>query len=124
MPKASKKTASESVELEGYEGHIENFEGGYTVAFETYTEDADLTPFFAGLPNDQCQAAHWGYVIKGKLTYKSAAGEETFEAGDAYYIGPGHTPMLHSGTEIVEFSPTAELMQTLEVVSKNMEAAR
>ena len=123
MPKASKKTASESVELEGYEGHIENFEGGYTVAFETYTEDADLTPFFAGLPNDQCQAAHWGYVIKGKLTYKSAAGEETFEAGDAYYVAPGHTPMLYNGTEIVEFSPTAELMQTLEVVSKNMEAA-
>ena len=30
MPKASKATASESVEVEGYEGHIENFEGGYT----------------------------------------------------------------------------------------------
>jgi hypothetical protein len=123
MPKASKKTASESVELEGYEGHIENFEGGYTVAFETYTEDADLTPYFAGLPNNECQAPHWGYVIKGKLTYKSAAGEETFEAGDAYYVAPGHTPMLYSGTEVVEFSPTTELMQTLEVVSKNMEAA-
>ena len=123
MPKASKKTASESVKLEGYEGHIENFEGGYTVAFETYTEDADLAPFFAGLPDDQCQAAHWGYVIKGKLTFKSAAGEETFESGDAYYVGPGHTPMLYRGTEVVEFSPTTELTQTLEVVAKNMEAA-
>ena len=123
MPKASKKTASESVKLEGYEGHIENFEGGYTVAFETYTEDTDLAPFFAGLPDDQCQAAHWGYVIKGKLTFKSAAGEETFESGDAYYVGPGHTPMLYRGTEVVEFSPTTELTQTLEVVAKNMEAA-
>jgi hypothetical protein len=44
MPKASKASASESVEVEGYEGHIENFEGGYTVAFEKYTQDADLTP--------------------------------------------------------------------------------
>ena len=60
MPKASKATASETVEVEGYEGHIENFDGGYTVAFEKYTEDADLTPFFKGLPNDQCQATHWG----------------------------------------------------------------
>ena len=123
MPSGSRESASERFTFEGIDVRLENFEGGYTVAFETYTEDADLTPFFAGLPNDQCQAAHWGYVIKGKLTYKTAAGEETFEAGDAYYVGPGHTPMLYRGTEIVEFSPTAELMQTLEVVSKNMEAA-
>ena len=88
MPKASKATASESVELEGYEGHFEHFEGGYTVAFERYTEDADLTPMFKGLPNDQCQAAHWGYVVTGKLTFKSAKGEETFETGDAYYAPP------------------------------------
>ena len=50
----------------------------YTVGFETYTADADLTPLFAGLPDDRCQCVHWGYVIKGKLTYKTAAGEETF----------------------------------------------
>lgn len=123
MPKASKATASESVEIEGYEGHIENFEGGYTVAFETYTQDADLTPFFAGLPDDRCQAAHWGYVLKGKVTYKSATGDETFEAGDAYYVGPGHTPMLYANTEVVEFSPTDELQRSLAVVTKNMEAA-
>lgn len=89
MPKASKATASESVEVEGYEGHIENFEGGYTVAFETYTQDADLTPFFAGLPDDRCQAAHWGYVLKGKVTYKSATGDETFETGAPTTSGPG-----------------------------------
>jgi hypothetical protein len=123
MPKASKETAAESVEVEGYEGHIQNFDDGYTVAFEKYTQDADLAPFFAGLPNDECQAAHWGYVIKGKVTFKSAAGEETFEAGDAYYVPPGHTPALFAGTEVVEFSPTAELQRTLEVVTKNMEAA-
>jgi len=123
MPKASRKTASETVQVEGYEGHIENFPGGYTVAFETYTADADLTPFFKGLPDDRCQSPHWGYVIKGKVTFKSEGGEETFEAGDAYYAPPGHTPVLYAGTEIVEFSPTPELQQTLEVVTKNMEAA-
>jgi hypothetical protein len=31
--------------------------------------------------------------------------------------------MLYRGTEVVEFSPTTELTQTLEVVAKNMEAA-
>ena len=123
MPKASKTTASDSVELEGYEGHFENFDGGYTVGFETYTADADLTPMFAGLPDDRCQCAHWGYVITGKVTFKTAAGDETFEAGDAYYVGPGHTPILFAGTEVVEFSPTTELQETIAVVEKNMESA-
>ena len=106
MPKASKKTASEHETLEGYEGHFEHFEGGWTVGFETYTQDADLAPLFKGLPDDQCQCEHMGYVIKGKVAFRSGDGEEVFEAGDAYYVGPGHTPILYAGTEVVEFSPT------------------
>jgi hypothetical protein len=76
---------------------------------------------FKGLPNDQCQCEHLGYVIKRKLAFRSAEGEETFEAGDAYSAGPGHTPILYAGTEVVEFSPTEHLGQTSEVVTKNME---
>jgi hypothetical protein len=121
VPKASRSTASESVELEGYEGHLEKLEGGYTVAFETYTQDADMTPLFKGLPDDRCQCEHWGYVLRGRLTYRTNAGEEVFEAGDAYYVGPGHIPVLSAGTEVVEFSPTEHLDQTMEVVTKNME---
>jgi hypothetical protein len=49
--------------------------------------------------------------------------EETFETGDAYYVPPGRTPTLYAGTEIIEFSPTDELQRTIEVVTKNMEAA-
>jgi hypothetical protein len=123
MPKASKSSAAQTVEVEGYVGHMEKVEGGFTIAFETYTQDADLSPYFDGLPNNQCQAAHWGYVIKGKVSFKSEAGEETFETGDAYYVPPGHTPVMYAGTEVVEFSPTDELDRTIEVVSKNMEAA-
>jgi len=123
MPKASKTTASESVSVEGYEGHFENLDGGYTVGFETYTADADLAPLFKGLPEDRCQAPHWGYVIKGKLKFTFAAGqEETYETGDAYYAPPGHTPHLYAGSEVVEFSPSDELAATMEVVEKNMEA--
>jgi len=121
MSKASKTTAAETVEVEGYEGHFENMADGYTVAFEKYTADVDLSPFFSGLPDDRCQCAHWGYVVKGKLTFRTREGEETFEAGDAYYVGPGHTPMLYAGTEVVEFSPTEELQRTMETVSANME---
>ena len=123
MPGASKETASESMQAEGYEGHYENFDGGYTVAFETYTADADMAELFKGLPDDRCQCEHWGYVIKGKVGFRTADGEETYETGDAYYAPPGHTPVLYAGTEVVEFSPTKELQQTIEVVTKNMQGA-
>ena len=123
MPKASKESASEHETVEGYEGHFEHFEGGWTVGFETYTQDADLSPFFEGLPDNQCQCEHMGYVIKGKVAFRSNAGEEVIEAGEAYFAGPGHTPVLYAGTEVVEFSPTEKLRQTFDVVTKNMEAA-
>jgi hypothetical protein len=124
MPKASSTTASESVEVEGYEGHFEHFDGGYTVAFETYTQDADLSPFFAGLPDDRCQCLHWGYVIEGKVAFRFGDGrEETYETGDAYFAPSGHTPVLFAGTKVVEFSPTDDLQRTMEVVEKNMAAA-
>jgi hypothetical protein len=123
MPKASKITASETVELEGYEGHFEDF-GPYTVGFETYSADADLAPLFVGLPDDRCQCPHMGYVIRGSVKFTFSDGrEERYEAGDAYFAPPGHTPTLSAGSEVVEFSPSAELSQTIEVVTKNLEAA-
>src|SRR4029450_12626508 len=37
---------------------------------------------FKGAPNDQCQAPHMGYVLKGKYVMRTADGvEEVFEAG-------------------------------------------
>ena len=122
MPKASKTTAADSMVLDGYEGHFENLEGGYTVGFETYTADADLGPFFKGLPDDRCQCPHWGYVIKGKLIYHYPSGDDVITTGEGYFAKPGHLPEIFAGTEVVEFSPTAELAKTLEVVTKNMEA--
>jgi len=121
MPKASKTSAPQHVELEGYEGHLAELDG-YTVAFEAYSVDADMTPVFVGLPDDQCQCSHWGYVITGKVAFKTDAGIEEFEAGDAYFVGPGHIPVLSAGTEVVEFSPTDALQQTLAVVERNMAA--
>ena len=121
MPKASKVTASEHETVEGYEGHFEHFEGGWTVGFEAYTEDADLGAAVQGPSRRPVPCPHMGYVIRGKVGFRSGGGEELFEAGDAYYVGPGHTPVLYAGTEVVEFSPTEELGRTLEVVTRNMQ---
>ncbi len=44
-------------------------------------------------------------------------------AGDAYYAPPGHLPTLYAGTEVVEFSPSDQLQETMAVVEKNMAAS-
>jgi hypothetical protein len=122
MAKASKASASDHVQMEGFEGHYSEL-GGRTVGSETYTADADLTPLFKGLPNDRCQCEHWGYVFEGKLVFHTAEGDEEFVGGEAYFVGPGHTPSIFAGTSLVEFSPTDRLNQTMEVVTRNMEAS-
>ncbi|MGZ6697253.1 MAG: cupin domain-containing protein, partial [Solirubrobacteraceae bacterium] len=75
------------------------------------------------LPDDRCQCPHRGYVIGGRVTFRFAAGEETYEAGDAYYAPPGHVPVIAAGTEVVEFSPGDEYARTMEVVARNLAAA-
>ena len=122
MPKVSKASASHVEVVEGMlEDRSEDLDG-YTVGFTSFVADMDPTPLFRGLPDDRCQCPHWGYVIKGKITFRFADREETYEAGDAYYAPPGHTPVMYEGNEIVEFSPTDELAKTMEVIKTNMAA--
>jgi hypothetical protein len=92
----------------------------YTVGFETFKQDVDPAPFFAGLPDDRCQCPHWGFVTSGQLTFRWADHEETYVEGDAYFAAPGHLPLMSAGTTVVEFSPTAELEATMAVVGKNL----
>ena len=123
MPKTSKASASKVESLEGIlEDRSEDLDG-YTAGFTSFMADMDPAPMFRGLPDDRCQCPHWGYVIKGKITFRFADREETYEAGDAYYVPPGHLPVMFAGNEIVEFSPTGELAKTMEAIHRNMAAS-
>lgn len=123
MPKTSRDTASQVADLGVMESRSEQLDG-YTVEFTTFREDADGTPVFKGLPDDRCQSPHWGYVIRGRLSFRYADHDEVYEAGDAYYAPPGHIPVVTADTEVVEFSPTEEYSRTLEVVGRNLAAAQ
>ena len=121
--KVSKASASQVEVVDGMlEDRSEELDG-YTAGFTSFLADMDPTRLFQGLPDDRCQCPHWGYVIKGKYTFRFADREETYETGDAYYVPPGHTPVMYAGTEIVEFSPADELAKTMEVVMRNMAAS-
>ena len=122
MPSVSKDTAATKVTWDGVEIDHADLEGGYAVCFETHTADADLAPLFRGLPGDRAQLPRWGYVIEGRIGFRYADREEIYGAGEAYYVGAGHTPIHYAGTEIVEFSPTAVLNETIAVVLKNLDA--
>lgn len=122
MPSANRLSTPVSLDEEVIEGRYAAL-ADYTVGFETYKEDVDPAPFFAGLPDDRCQCPHWGVVTSGQVTFRWADHEETYVEGDAYYAGPGHLPLMTAGTSVVEFSPTAALNATMAVVQRNLDGA-
>jgi len=121
MPRTCKDEAPIALDEPVVQGRYVELDD-YTVAFETFHEDFDPAPLFKGLPDDRCQCAHWGYVVSGKLIMRFADHSEIYTAGDAYYIAPGHLPIVTTGTEVVEFTPTAQLQQTQAVLAANMAA--
>jgi hypothetical protein len=109
-------------ELGDYSGRMGQL-GPYTVNFESMPAHFGGPDFYRGLPDDLCQCEHWGYVRKGKLKVTYGDGtEEIINAGEAYYMRPGHVGESLEETETVEFSPTAEWERTMEQIGKNIEA--
>jgi Cupin domain len=121
MPKVSRETAE--VEDVGILLDRSGELDGYCVDFLTFRQDIDASPMLKGAPGDACQCPHWGYVVKGRLRYRVGDSEEAFEAGDAFYLPPGHVPIANEpGSEFIQFSPTIELRATQEVMRSNMAA--
>lgn len=119
MPRTSKAEAQvvmESEVLTSRHAELDDF----TVVFEEYHADADGAPIFKGLPDDRCQCPHWGLVVSGELRLEYADGAETYRTGDAYLARPGHVPVVTAGSEVIEFSPTAKLAETLAVLGANL----
>lgn len=110
MPKLSKTLVEGQNQGPGTEWgtHLE----GYKVSIVETTADADLSPLLVGLPNDQCHSPHWGFVKKGSMWWNYGDHEEVTEAGEAFYIPPGHTSGATAGSEFVVFSPSAEMAVT------------
>lgn len=123
MPKVSKESAAQVDDMGpiGEDRH-EDLAGGYSVSFVSIRQEADLAPLLKGLPDDRCQCPHWGYVFKGTLTWHFADRDEVFEAGDSYFVPPGHTPVAAAGSEFLQFSPTEELRVSEAAITKNMQA--
>jgi hypothetical protein len=118
MPKMSKDSAP-NVDDVGpaldIGGHLDD----YTVDFVTIRQGHSLAALLKGLPGDSCQCPHWGYLFSGRITVTYADHEEVYEAGDAFYMTPGHVPAAAAGSEFVQFSPTEQLTEVTAQIKTN-----
>jgi len=79
----------------------------------------DSSLLFKELPNG-CECPHWGYLFKGRMRVKYADHEEVITAGEAYYLAPGHLPVMEEDCEMVEFSPKDLSRKMMEIAARNM----
>ena len=121
MPRASLAETPVALDEESIEIRVAEL-ADYSCTFEKHKTDSDPSPLFVGLPDDRCQCTHLGYVISGKLVFQYADHDETVGAGESYVATPGHTPLMFAGTELVEFTRTDELNESVAVITKNLEA--
>jgi hypothetical protein len=120
MPKVSKQTAAIVDDFGVSEDRHEDLDG-YTVNFVTIRETYDLAPMLKALPSGSCPCPHWGYVLKGRMTVHYDDHDEVVEAGDAFYLAPGHAPAAEEGTEFVQFSPASELAKVMDDLQKALQ---
>lgn len=123
MPKVSKETTAKTADFGVAEDRSSDLDG-YTVNFVSIRETHDLAPMLKSLPGGNCSCPHWGYLFKGRMIVRYDGREEVFEAGDAFYMSPGHAPEAEAGSEFVQFSPAEQLAATVAAVEKGMQASQ
>ena len=121
MPKVSKASAANQQDI-GVGTVSDEVVEGYEIAFLDIRDANDMSPLLKGLPDDRCPCPHWGYVVRGKVTFSFADHVETFEAGDAFYVAPGHSPAVEAGTEWLIFSPAEQAAEVNETIQRNVQA--
>lgn len=120
MAKVSRATAEKVQDFGAAEDRTTTADG-YTMGFTTIREASDLAPALAALPGGHCSCPHWGYVFKGRLVFSFGDRDEVYEAGDAFYTPPGHTPAADADTEFVMFSPSDLLEATDTAIAQAMQ---
>jgi hypothetical protein len=121
MPKVSKETTANVADFGVAEDRSSDVDG-YTINFVSIRQSHDLAPMLKSLPGGNCSCPHWGYLFKGRMIVRYGDHEEVIEAGDAFYMSPGHAPEAEAGTEFVQFSPAEELATTEAAIVKGMQA--
>ncbi|MEU6179702.1 hypothetical protein [Streptomyces coeruleorubidus] len=116
MTAATRNDVPVALEGDGVELRLMPIGGGMSVGYIGLPQGTDMGPALKGLPDDACQVPHWGYLLKGRIRMRTASGEAEYEAGQAYYWGPGHVPVALEDSEFVGFSPSGDFQRVIEHV--------
>ncbi len=92
--------------------------GNMTLSFYQIPKSTDFASLLKGLPEDMCQCPHWGHLLKGKMLVHTKTGAEIVEAGQVFYMAPGHVPEFPEDCGLFEFAPTAEFKQMMDHVMR------
>jgi hypothetical protein len=118
MPSGARDNLPLTEIIPGYSSRMADW-GGITVAFEKARKGQDASSMVKGLPDDRCQAPHWGYLFSGTMIVDYGDWQETIEGGEAYYVEPGHKITFETDCEALEFTPTDALNVTLDAARRN-----
>lgn len=107
--------------------HLPDFgvaSGPLAAEYFTMGTGVDLAPLLQGLDHDNCQSAHWGYMISGTLVVTYADGsEETCVGGDVIYWPPGHSVRSTEDADVILFSPQAEHAAVIDHIADRLATA-
>ncbi len=91
--------------------------GDMDVGWEGWKAGRDTARAFKALPDGSCQVPHWGYLIKGRMRMKYSDRDEVINAGEVFYMQPGHIPVAEEDCELVTFSPKGENKKTMKLLA-------
>ena len=93
--------------------------GTFGAEFFSLGTGTDIAPLLQGLPDDACQAPHWGYVISGELvvTYTDGAVDRCAD-GDLFHWPPGHSVRVERDAEVILFSPQHEHLEVIDHMAR------
>jgi quercetin dioxygenase-like cupin family protein len=60
-------------------------------------------------------------MITGRMIVRYPDHEETVNAGEAFYMPPGHAPEAEAGSEFVQFSPADQLAAVDDAITAAMQ---
>jgi hypothetical protein len=118
---ATRDTAEEVADYGPVHDRTTRFDGGYTVNWTSFNEAVDMAPVLAQLPGGRCSCPHWGQLLSGRVVVHYEDHDDVIEAGQAYYMAPGHVPEIEAGTEFLMFSPTDQLAATEAAIESAMQ---
>jgi mannose-6-phosphate isomerase-like protein (cupin superfamily) len=115
---ASLETLAITAETDTYRGQWTVL-GEMHVSYEHCAAGSNIDDMVAIFENHACPVEHWGYVFSGSVRVEFTDGhEETFSAGDVFYVPPGHRPYMLEDTVLLQLTRKHEFEHMIGEIRK------